>query len=236
MSEKINLPILYEDADVVVINKPAGLLVHRSDEEAEQTSVADILVAQYPSMKSVGDAPDVRPGIVHRLDKEASGVLVVAKTQAAFEHLKEQFKSRQVEKVYDVLVYGKVIKDFGEIRLRIERSKRTGRMATRPKDADEGREAHTEYDVVRRFAKATLLRVQIHTGRTHQIRTHFFAMGHPVVGDALYTRTMRKIRPIEGARLFLHAHTLSLTLPSQNKKTFEAPLPEDLEIVLRGLK
>ncbi|MBI2484687.1 RluA family pseudouridine synthase [Candidatus Uhrbacteria bacterium] len=236
MNRKINLQILYEDADIVVVNKPAGLLVHRIHEDDTMPNVADLLAEKFPSLRTVGDRPDLRPGIVHRLDKEASGILVVAKTQAAFTHLKEQFKTRTVEKFYNVLVYGKVSKDVGDIHFRLSRSKKTGRMAALPKDASLGREAHTEYEVMARYATATLLRIQIHTGRTHQIRSHMLALGHPVVGDKLYRRGhMRHIRPIETDHLFLHAEELSIDLPSGLRKTFHAELPKELEAILQSL-
>ena len=233
MTEKINLPILYEDDDVVVVAKPAGLKTHPVNEKDDSPSVAMILASKFPSLRQVGDRPDLRPGIVHRLDRDASGVLIVAKTLAAFEHLKHQFKTRHTQKVYTVLVYGRVPKDAGDVRFRLARSKRTGRMAALPEASSSGREAHTEYEVVRRFAKATLLRIRLHTGRMHQIRSHMLALGYPVVGDKLYARShIRHIRQIEMPRLFLHAEELTLLLPSGEQKTFTAPLPKELQTIL----
>ncbi|HBL40007.1 TPA: RluA family pseudouridine synthase [Candidatus Uhrbacteria bacterium] len=226
--------ILYEDADVLVLNKPAGLKVHASNNNDRGPNLVHALLAARPEVASIGDKPDLRPGLVHRLDKDASGVLVVAKTQAAFEHLKAQFKERRVKKIYTVLIYGSLPKDHDLIEFEIQRGGE-GRMAAHPKGSGKGREAKTEYDVLQRFATTTLARVQIHTGRTHQIRAHFFATQHPVVGDTLYTRKMKNIHPIPLNRLFLHAAELMITLPSGEEKTFTASLPEELETVLESL-
>lgn len=228
--------ILYEDADVLVLNKPAGLNVHRANAGDMKPTLVQSLLLAHPEVATVGDDPDTRPGIVHRLDKDASGVMVIAKNQEAFLHLKEQFKTRAVKKIYTVLVYGNVSHDHDTVHLRIDRSKRKGTMIAHPETSDFGREAMTEYDVLQRYATTTLLRVRIHTGRTHQIRVHFFSMDHPVVGDKLYKkRTMRHINPIPLPRLFLHASEMTITLPSGEEKTFVAPLPDELESILASL-
>jgi 23S rRNA pseudouridine1911/1915/1917 synthase len=231
-----DLDVLYENADMLVVNKPSDLLVHRTMPEDTSPTLVDALLKHDPGIAGVGDDPEERPGIVHRLDKNASGVLVVAKSQEAFEHLKQQFATRAAKKEYTALVYGKVEQDDGEINFRIGRSKRSGKMVAKPEGTEEGREAITTFDVVKRYATTTLLKVQIKTGRTHQIRAHMLAYDHPVVGDPLYKkRVMNKIRPIELDRLFLHAAKLTITLPSGETKTFEAPLPEDLETLLTKL-
>ncbi len=230
------LDILYEDDDVIVINKPAGLLVHRVTSGDRSPTLVDALLKYYPPIKSVGDKPEERPGIVHRLDKTASGVMIAAKNQAAFNHLKEQFSSRRVRKEYLALVYGTVEQDTGEIHFRIGRSKRTGKMVAKPEASEEGKEATSSYDVLERFTTATLLRVEIKTGRTHQIRAHMQAFNHPIVGDPLYKKKqMTNIRPIKLDRLFLHAAKLTIELPSGETKTFEAPLPTELEELLESL-
>lgn len=225
------LDILYEDADVVVLNKPAGVLVHPAQEHNEYT-LADALLAAYPAMAEVGDASH-RAGLVHRLDREASGVIIAAKTKAAFQHLKTQFANRLTTKKYTVLVLGKVRDEAGTISFPIARSASHGRMAARPQ-SQEGRDAVTHYDVLERFPQCTLLDVHIETGRTHQIRAHFFALQHPVVGDTLYVQRGMKLMEID--RLFLHARALTVTLPNGEEKTFTAPLAPELEQFITELR
>ena len=220
------LDIIYEDEYVVVINKPSGLLVHDAPGNTEST-LTDTLVAKYPDIVGVGESD--RPGIVHRLDKEASGVLIIAKTQKAYEFLKTQFMERDTEKRYTVLVEGVLDRPDGTIDFSIERSNYHGRMAAKPPNQG-GKDAITHYTVLNRFTHHTLCDVLIETGRTHQIRVHFFALKHPVVGDTLYRLKGHKVRDI--GRLFLHARELTITLPSHEKKTFSAPLPSRLQAVL----
>ena len=217
------LDILYEDTDVIVVNKPAGLLVHPTPISTEPTLV-DALKAHVPAIETVGD-DKVRAGIVHRLDKEASGVLIAAKTNAAFAHLKSQFANRKTEKHYTVLVMGSVNDDSGTITFPIGRSKTKARMAARPMSQD-GKDAITHFDVVERFTSTTLLDVRIETGRTHQIRAHMFALGNPVAGDKLYVK--KGLKQLALGRLFLHARSLTIELPSGETQTFEAPLPQVL--------
>ncbi len=231
------LDIIFEDDDVLVINKPAGLLVHKNDSSHEPT-LADALVLRNPDVKDVGDHPD-RPGIVHRLDKAASGVMITAKNQPAFLHLKDQFKSRKTTKKYTVLVHDVVEKTVDTIDFPIERSKNTGRMAAKP-HSQGGRKAITHYEVVKRYGHHTLLDVTIETGRTHQIRAHMFAIGHSVVGDILYAQKNSKTIDIPangraGGRIFLHARELTIKLPSGQETIFEAPLPDDLTKLLETL-
>lgn len=225
------LEILYEDNDVLAVTKPSGVLVHPTGASKEPT-LLDAVLEHEPKIAKVGD-DRLRAGIVHRLDKEASGVLVVAKNQHAFHFLKEQFKNRLVEKHYLVLVLGNVKEQVGTIDFPIARSTNRPRMAARPK-SQEGKEAITHFTVLERFTTASLLDVKIETGRTHQIRAHFFALGHPVAGDSLYRQ--RNIKPIAVPRLFLHAKELTITLPSGDRKTFKAPLPKELELFLEQLK
>lgn len=224
------LEILYEDPDVIVINKPAGLLVHPTASSNDLTLV-DSLRAHIPTIDTVGDDKK-RSGIVHRLDREASGVLIVGKTNDAFAHLKAQFALRKTEKRYTVLVMGSVLDDSGTITFPIARSKTHARMAARPQSQD-GRDAITHFDVLERYANATLLDVRIETGRTHQIRAHFFALGHPVAGDKLYVK--RGVKQLPLPRLFLHARSLALTLPNGEHATFTASLPTELEHILTTL-
>lgn len=221
------LNVIFEDDDVVVINKPAGILVHDAPGNAQSTLV-DTLVAVYPQMKGVGEDEN-RPGIVHRLDKEASGVLIIAKNQKAYEFLKKQFMDRETVKRYTVLVEGVLERPVGVIDFSIERSTQHGRMAAKPLNQG-GKEAITRYEVIKQYTHHSLCDVLIETGRTHQIRVHFFALTHPVVGDTLYRLRGHKVRDI--GRLFLHARELTITLPSGEKKTFNAPIPEALQAVL----
>lgn len=228
------LSIVYEDADILVVNKPAGLLVHPTSVTDPAPSLSASAVAHDPAIGQVGENP-LRPGIVHRLDKDVSGVMVIAKTNESFHRLKAAFKNREVGKTYTALVYGTVPKAHDVITLKIARSKSKGRMVSRPESQD-GKDAITEYDVVDRFKVATLLNVRIYTGRTHQIRTHMRAINHPVVGDTLYGKVhMKHIRPIDLGRLFLHSTTLTLPMADGSTKTFEAPLPEDLAELLKTL-
>lgn len=238
-----DIEILKETDDYIVFNKPSGLLVHET-EAHEPLTLAAWLLKKYPSIKKVGESP-VRPGIVHRLDKDASGVLVVAKTQAMFDSLKDQFKNRTIEKEYQVLVQGVVEKDAGKIDFTIDRGN-DGRMVARPKvdemnlksisKVQEGKDALTEFTVLQRFINYTLLSVRIHTGRTHQIRVHMFAYNHPVVGDKIYFQ--RKLEKFNKGltRLFLHAYRLSFLDLEGKKVEVVAPLPSILEEFLKKIK
>jgi len=228
------LEILFENEEVLVINKPIGITVHKTHDKDIRETLCDALLAYLPSLASVGEDPS-RPGIVHRLDKMVSGVMVIAKTPESFAHLKQQFKDRTMEKEYLALVYGRLSKDHDILTFNIARSKNSGRMGARSKQ-EEGKEAITEYDVLARFKTATSVRVRIHTGRTHQIRAHFLAIDHPIVGDTLYKkRRMNNIHIISLNRLFLHAHKLSFTLLDGQHVSFTAPLPKELTALLNTL-
>ena len=237
------IAVVAESDDYVVVHKPSGLLVHQTPAEEPHTLVT-WLMDRYPQIENIGDSPE-RPGIVHRLDKAASGVMVVAKTQKMFDHLKQQFKDRTVEKEYTVLVYGNVGSPQGRLDFLIERGKE-GRMAARPKQGvlslknikrrQTGKEALTEFWMKKEFSRFTLLRVKIHTGRTHQIRVHMLAYNHPVVGDPLYAIKRYKKKSDEPLRrLFLHATTLSFMDLTGNPVTTHADLPEELQVYLDKL-
>ena len=228
------LEILFEDDDMLVINKPAGLLVHEAFKNEMRATVVDALLKSFPEVSDVGDDPK-RPGIVHRFDKDVAGVMAIAKTQAGFDHLKAQFQERTLTKEYLALVYGSLPKDHDIITFKVTRSKAKGRMVARP-ESQEGKEAHTEYDVLEHLRTTTYVAVKILTGRTHQIRVHFQALGYPIVGDKLYKVKGMKFRPIELNRLFLHAHKLTVRLMDGKEKTFEAGLPDELENLLRSQK
>jgi len=182
-------------------------------------------------VKKVGD-DEKRAGIVHRLDKFTSGVLITAKTQKAFEHLKAQFKERKTTKEYTALVHGTMPKPYDTITLTIGRSKSTGKMAARP-ESQGGKSAITHYEVVDQFPHHALLNVKIETGRTNQIRAHMFAIKHPIVGDPLYKQRDQKLMNID--RIFLHSRELTITLPSGETKTFTAPIPKKLKEVLKSI-
>lgn len=228
------LNVVYEDDDLLVIHKPAGLLVHEALKDEQRPTVVDGLLERHPEIADVGDDP-TRPGIVHRLDKDVSGLMVIAKTQSAFTALKLQFQNRTVKKEYLALVYGTLPKETDTISLKIARSKGKGRMVARTGD-QEGKDAITQYDVLKRFSIATYASVKILTGRTHQIRVHFQALGYPIVGDKLYKVRGMKFREIPLERLFLHSHKLTIRLMDGKEKSFVAPLPDELEEILGKLK
>jgi 23S rRNA pseudouridine1911/1915/1917 synthase len=230
-AEDIPLSIVYEDADLIVIDKPAGLVVHPAAGHARGTLVNAIL-AHAPDLKGVGG--EMRPGIVHRLDKDTSGLIVVAKHDTAHRDLQRQFKSRLIQKVYLALVEGRLAPREGIVDAPIARDRaHRKRMAV----SADGRPSRTRYKVISNWrlgeAAYTLVEVYPETGRTHQIRVHFAWLGHPLVGDTLYGRRKPSL-PI--GRQFLHAARLTLRLPSTGKeRTFESPLPDDLERVLTTL-
>ena len=229
--EQIPLTILYEDPDVVAIEKPAGMVVH-SGAGVHSGTLVNALLHRFHQLSQT--AGELRPGIVHRLDRYTSGTLLVAKNDAAHQRLAQQFANRQVEKTYLALVHGKVKQDRGRIEKPIARDPRqrvrmTARLAR-------GRAAWSEYHVLRRFEGFTLLEVRIGTGRTHQIRVHLASIGHPVVGDRLYGAPARIGADPTLPRYFLHAHRIKFHQPSTDEPvTVESPLPEDLEAWMQRL-
>lgn len=243
----MELPIIYEDADVVAVNKPAGLIVH-SDGRTVEPSVAGWVLEKYPEVAGVGEpwtSPQgqvvPRPGIVHRLDRGTSGVLIIAKTQEAYLLLKQQFQDRKTEKVYRAFVYGHPKEDGGMIEAEIVRIRslppRWG--VARPGEGKRERAAVTAWQVLRRGAdadaheKAAYLEVRPKTGRTHQIRVHLKSINHPVVCDPLYATGRLAI--LGFGRPALHALSLTLTLPAGERRTLEAPLPADFQTALGRL-
>ncbi len=223
--EDIPLKVVYEDKDLIVVDKPAGLLVHPAAGQHTGTLVNAIL-ARCPDLGEINGS--VRPGIVHRLDKDTSGLMMVAKNDAAQRSLSRQIKLRSIKKGYLALVLGHLTPEHGAIDAPIGRHpKDRKRMAV----VSGGREARTEYKVIRYFADYTLVEAMPETGRTHQIRVHFAAIGHPLFGDHIYG----KRSPLLG-RQFLHAHRLGFKLPSSGEFVeFRAGLPPDLEEVLKQL-
>ncbi len=231
VAEEIPLEILYEDADVVAINKPAGMVVHAGAGQHDGTLV-NALLHHFGTLSAV--AGELRPGIVHRLDKGTSGVMLAARHDTAHRELARQFASRTVEKTYLALVEGVVKRDTGRIDKRITRDPvRRTRMTAK---LESGREAHTEYRVIERFSRYTLLEVKIGTGRTHQIRVHLSSIGHPIAGDTLYGAAANPLGRAALGRPWLHSFRLRFALPSTGKKiTIEAPAPEELEAWKSGL-
>jgi 23S rRNA pseudouridine1911/1915/1917 synthase len=244
VAEEIPLDIVYEDDDLAVINKPAGMMVHAgagaSDDARNRGTLVNALLHHLGTLSGVGG--ELRPGIVHRLDKETSGLIVVAKKDDSHRKLSAQFAARQVKKKYVALVHGWVKKDSGTITQSISRDRvRRTRMTTR---LEGGRTAVTHYRVVRRldtkFGRFTLLDVKIDTGRTHQIRVHVAAMGHPVVGDTMYgaPRQARGKNAVIGlARNFLHAAELEFQHPRTGAAVaLRSELPEELREFLRRVE
>jgi 23S rRNA pseudouridine1911/1915/1917 synthase len=223
--ESIPLTILYEDSDVVAIDKPAGMAVH-AGAGVHSGTLVNALLHHFASLSRT--AGDLRPGIVHRLDRYTSGVLLVAKNDAAHQCVAGQFASRQVEKTYLALVHGNVKQDRGRIEKPIARDpKQRTRMTAR---LTHGRAAWSEYRVLQRFRGFTFLEVRIGTGRTHQIRVHLASIGHPVVGDRLYGAPAKIAGQPTLPRYFLHAHRIRFQQPSTGERvTVESPLPPDLE-------
>jgi 23S rRNA pseudouridine1911/1915/1917 synthase len=236
--EKIPLHILFEDKSLLVVNKAAGLVVHPAAGHEEHTLVNALLHHCKGSLSGIGGV--ARPGIVHRLDKETSGCLVVAKNDETHLALSEQFASREVKKIYHALVCGEPGRAAGEIRAAIARHP-THRKRMAVRDDSDGRAAHTSYKILARLYAATLMEAQIHTGRTHQIRVHFQFIGHPLVGDDTYgarqNARLRELTNYAAPRVMLHAKELSFIHPRTKKPMkFEAPLPEDFLAALKSLR
>lgn len=241
----MKIPILYEDKDVVVINKPAGLNVHPDGKGKEKTLV-DWILKKYPSAKNVGEpmifengTKILRPGIVHRIDKDTTGVLIIAKNKKAYEFLKEQFQSRKVHKVYQTFVYGNIKEDRGMIDRTIGRSPNDFRKWSAQRGArGEMREAVTYFKVLSRKNNITFLEVMPKTGRTHQIRVHFTALNHPVVRDELYASRffLKQKNQLGFKRLALHARELEIILPSGKLLKITAPYPKDFEEAMKKIR
>lgn len=259
-----NFTTIYENEDYLIIKKTAGLIVHGSDHIKEKTLV-DFLLEKYPYLKNVGEDP-ARPAIVHRLDKEASGLMIIPKNNKSFEYFKDLFKKRKIEKEYIALVHGKVSKDEDVIDFPIKRSKNGYKMAAipRPKNysnikdykdleaeeklsrrgrgnlkaLEKANSAISEFIVIKRLINFTLLKVKIKTGRTHQIRVHFSAYGHPLLGDNLYANKKSKIKnaKINLDRIFLEACRLAFIDPTGQKQEFKIDLSPDLEEILQKVK
>ncbi|OGI16344.1 MAG: hypothetical protein A2Z52_00625 [Candidatus Moranbacteria bacterium RBG_19FT_COMBO_42_6] len=234
-NKKVKLEIVYSDKNIIVINKPAGLQVHPV--KLEQDTLANGLLAQFPEIKNITDGSkdsELRPGIVHRLDKDTSGIMLVARNQTTFDELKKLFQSRKIKKEYLAIVFGKLRNKKGVIEKPIARSKNYKKQTiagtrTRTKI----RPAVTEYEVLKEYTDYSLVAVQPKTGRTHQIRIHLSALGHPIIGDGKYK--LKKIKITGKAdRQLLHAKKIVFRLFGKNY-SFQAPLPENFALFLSGL-
>ena len=235
--EEIPLDVLFEDKSLLILNKPAGLVVHPAAGHEEHTLVNALLHHCAGQLSGIGGV--ARPGIVHRLDKETSGCLVIAKNDETHMLLSAQFAERKVKKIYNAILCGELARKSGEIRAAIARHpSHRKRMAVR--DDDSGRWAHTSYRVLGRLNSATFVEAQLHTGRTHQIRVHFQFLGHPLAGDKTYgprqNKKLAELTGYEAPRVMLHARELSFVHPRTKKQMcFSAPLPEDFREALKFL-
>ncbi len=232
--ENIPLDIIREDEYIVAINKPPHMVIYPAAGNRSGT-LMNALISRCRKLSSIG-AP-LRPGVVHRLDKDTSGIIVIAKDDRAYYNLVEQFKRRAIEKHYLALVYGSLKSDRGEINALIGRSvSDRKKMSTK---TDRGKEAITRFEVMERFKSATLAKVRIITGRTHQIRVHFASLGHPVLGDKTYgrkTEIREGQKTISFPRQMLHAFSLKLKHPVTGEiLEFTAPMPEDMEEAIQAL-
>ena len=235
--EEMPLDILYEDEALLVLNKPAGLVVHPAGGHEEHTLVNALLHHCAGRLSGIGGV--ARPGIVHRLDKETSGCLVVAKNDDTHLALSTQFAGRKVSKIYHAIVCGELTREHGEIHAAIARhSSHRKRMAV---DDERGREARTTYRVLERLCASTLVEAVLHTGRTHQIRVHFQFLGYPLVGDATYgnrqNQHLTDLTHYSAPRQMLHAYQLSFIHPRTGRlMTFESPHPADFKDAISALR
>ncbi|MCK5095761.1 MAG: RluA family pseudouridine synthase [Candidatus Pacebacteria bacterium] len=234
------LNIVYEDEHILAVNKPTGLMVH-GDGRSNERTLADILVEKYPDMKEVGEPWEsqkgkviYRPGIVHRLDRDTSGALVIAKDQETYLYLKEQFQKRRIKKIYNAFVYGNIKEKEGVIDKPIGKSKKDFRQwSAQPGSRGLKREAVTEYKVLARGENVAYLELHLKTGRTHQLRVHLKAIHHPIVCDSLYAPKRECL--LEFERLALHARSVSFSTREGEDITVEAPFPQDFEKAIAQL-
>lgn len=227
-AQEIPLDIIYEDNDIIVVNKPKGMVVHPANGNPDGTLVNAILAICKNSLSGIGG--ELRPGIVHRLDKDTSGLIIVAKNDKAHINMSEQIKERNVKKTYIALVKGNVPEEEATINMPIGRSTKDRKKMAVTKN---GKQAITHFKVLKRYSKYTLLEIKIETGRTHQIRVHMAEIGYPVVGDAVYSNGKNEFG-IEGQ--MLHAYKLEFMHPITNKHMeLTAPLPQYFEEILKKL-
>ena len=236
--------ILAETEDYIILEKPAGLLVHATLKN-ETNTLAHWLVKKYPELEKIADPEALkrdehifRPGIVHRLDKDVSGVMLIARNQNAFEYFKVLFQKRDIRKEYLALVHDHLPQTSGVIDFEISRSSSGEKMASHPHGSGKGKPAITEYEVIEKFLKFNLVKINLKTGRTNQIRVHLFAMGNPIAGDRRYTssKIQEREKKTPFSRLFLHAHTLEFVDLQGETQKYESPLPKVMDTVIKSLK
>jgi 23S rRNA pseudouridine1911/1915/1917 synthase len=251
--EKYHIKIIDKQTNFLVVYKPAGLIVH-SGPGVKERSLSDILVSEFNELKNVGEDKN-RPGILHRLDKEVAGLLLIARNNESFLFYKNKFKERQINKEYTALIHGKIEKDYDTINFPIARSKKTGKMAAIPiiknhknklSNRDVGninsllsaKDAETKFTVIKRYVNYSLLKIKISTGRTHQIRVHLGAYGHPIVGDNIYggKKYKDKNNKLNFNRVFLEANYLSFSDENNNSYEYNLELPNNLQDFLNNLK
>lgn len=230
------IKIIYKNKDLFVIEKPPGLVVFFEKGEKEEDLIT-ILSKKFPKLKEVGTPP--RYGAIHRLDRETSGILLIARNNKSFDFFKKQFKLRNVKKKYLTLVWGRVNKDKGKIETLIGRSPKDRKkqkvyLFGEPK-SERKKKALSEYAVLERFKEYTLLEITIKTGRKHQIRTHLSYLGYPVAGDKSYS-FRKQVNPKNLKRQFLHAYYLKIKMPSGKEREFHSELPNELKKVIQDIK
>ena len=233
------IDVVYENDDFAAINKPAGMLVHRPERGPkslqEEGVLTDWVKEHYPEAKEVGDVPALRPGIVHRLDEDTSGLLLIAKNQRFFEYMKGLFQKHEVQKTYIALVHGRMV-GSGKIDKPIGLLSGSTKRSVNGKNLKMVKEAVTEYRVLKVLkGKYSLLRIFPHTGRTHQIRVHLASIGHPIVGDGLYGKK-KEDKELGLSRQFLHAESLEFNLEDGSRLKMEAELPSDLTEFLEKIQ
>lgn len=228
-AQDIPIEILYEDNDIIVVNKPKGLVVHPANGNPDGTLVNAVMNICKDTLSGIGG--EIRPGIVHRLDKDTSGVIIIAKNDNAHINLSNQIKNREVKKIYIALVRGVIKENEATINMPIGRSTKDRKKMAVSKN---GKEAVTHFKVLERFENYTLLQIKIDTGRTHQIRVHMSEIGYPVVGDYVYSNGKN---PFEVVGQMLHAKSIEFKHPTTNKiMKIEAPIPEYFEKIINELK
>lgn len=233
-NKNVKFQIIFENENFVVIDKPAGVQVHPSEKNEADTLVSGLL-CKFPEIGTVGDEPENRPGIVHRLDKDTSGIMLVAKNQKTFLELKEKFQKHEIYKTYWAVTHGKLERKKGTIDKSLARSRNYKKQTVaNAKTQTTIRPAITEYEVIRETPKYSLVELKPKTGRTHQIRIHLFSIGHPILGDEKYR--LKNIKSQEGVlRQLLHAKKIKFSLNGKNFD-FEATLPEDFLVFLKKAK
>lgn len=231
---EVKLDIIFENEDFLVINKPAGLVIHPVKSLAEKTLVT-LLIEHYPTIKKVGESltPNLRPGIVHRLDKDVSGLLLVAKTQKAFDYFKKEFQQHRIIKEYLALVHGQPPKEKDTIQLALTKDSRGKMTLAKSANLEQIKESWTEYEIIKKFKDFTLLKVKILTGRTHQIRIHLKSINCPIVGDQVYK--IKRQKKVDLGRIFLHAFHLAFEDPDRHLHDFKIDPPKELKDFLEIL-